>query len=77
MLKHAAFISLEGNNIPLAKFLGQAHVYFGMDQKLGGKKELSIKFHDLLRFEKSFLKSYLGESERIKKHQPISVTQEE
>lgn len=39
MLKHAAFISLEGNNIPLAKFLGQAHVYFGMDQKLGGKKE--------------------------------------
>ena len=39
MLKHSAFISLEGNNIPLAKLLGQAHVYFGMDQKLGGKKE--------------------------------------
>lgn len=39
MLKHAVFISLEGNNIPLAKFLGQAHVYFGMDQKLGEKKE--------------------------------------
>lgn len=37
VLKHAAFISLEGNNIPLAKFLGQAHVYFGMDQKLGEK----------------------------------------
>lgn len=34
MLKHAAFISLERNNIPLAKFLGQAHVCFGMDQKL-------------------------------------------
>lgn len=32
--KHAAFISLERNNIPLAKFLGQAHVCFGMGQKL-------------------------------------------
>lgn len=37
VLKHAAFISLESNNIPLAKFLGQAHVYFGTDQKLGKK----------------------------------------
>lgn len=37
VLKHAAFISLEGNNIPLAKFLGQAYVYFGMDQKLEKK----------------------------------------
>lgn len=38
VLKHAAFISLEGNNIPLAKFLGQAHVYFGTEQKLEKKK---------------------------------------
>ena len=37
--------------------------------KLGKKKALSIKFNDLVQFEKSFLKSYLGESERIKKHQ--------
>lgn len=40
VLKHAAFISLEGNNIPLAKFLGQAHVYFGTEQKLGEKKHI-------------------------------------
>lgn len=41
------------------------------------KKAVSIKFHDIVQFEKSFLKSHLGESGRIKKHQPISVTQEE
>lgn len=41
VLKHAAFISLEGNNIPLAKFLGQAHVYFGTEQKLGEKTQSS------------------------------------
>lgn len=37
VLKHAAFISLERHNIPLAKLLGQAHVCFGMDQKLKKK----------------------------------------
>jgi hypothetical protein len=39
VLTHAAFISLEGNDVPLAKFLGQVHVYFGMDQKLGVGEE--------------------------------------
>jgi len=38
VLKHAAFISQEENNIPLAKFLGQAHVYFGTEQKQEKKK---------------------------------------
>lgn len=37
MLKQAASISPERDNILLAKFLGQLHVYFGMDQKLRGK----------------------------------------
>jgi len=39
VLKHAAFISQEENNIPLAKFLGQAHVYFGTEQKQEKKKK--------------------------------------
>lgn len=43
MLKHAAFISLEGNNISLAKFLGQAHVYFGMGQKLEKKNSYHVE----------------------------------
>lgn len=37
VLKQAASISPERDNILLAKFLGQLHVYFGMDQKLRGK----------------------------------------
>lgn len=37
VLKQAAFISPERDNILLTKFLGQIHVYFGMDQKLREK----------------------------------------
>jgi hypothetical protein len=37
VLKQAAFISPEKDNILLAKLLGQLHVYFGMDHKLRGE----------------------------------------
>lgn len=53
-MEHAAFISLERNNIPLAKFLGQAYVYFGIDQKLGKNNRIWGKLQSIS--SKSFCK---------------------